>query len=287
MSGFVKQQKQQRTANARGKTGLGGYASQQSQRALLQRAQLAPATLRAADVLQLQRIIGNQATGRLLSGAPAIQTKMEVGPVNDAHEQEADRVAREVVRRTSNPQVMPENGSAHVQRLALAAQISGVQRAEEDEMEMKRETLQRAEEDEMEMKRETLQRAEEDEMEMKRESDPSYREGGTLDNTLETSIRQAKGGGQMMQRSVMRQMERGFGTTFRGVRIHTDAAADKLTRSVQAKAFTTGKDIFFKRGEYNPSSSVGKELLAHELTHTVQQGAAGVQPKPDPRAFRF
>jgi len=280
MTGLMKTQKQRLAASGSRTAQRKGNKSQDT-RLLLQRAQVAPTSLRPADVLRLQRTIGNRATGRLLSAAPTIQAKMEVGAVNDVHEREADRVAREVVRRTSTSGVLPANEAAGLQRQPLAAQIDGVQRAEEDELEMKRETLQRAEEDELEMKRETLQRAEEDELEMKRDGDPSYRNGGALDTSLETSIRQAKSGGQAMQRSVMHQMESGFGTTFRGVRIHTDATADRLARSVQAKAFTTGKDIFFKQGEYNPRSSAGKELLAHELTHTVQQGAVGVQKKAD------
>ncbi|MFZ1752432.1 MAG: DUF4157 domain-containing protein [Caldilineaceae bacterium] len=256
-------------------------------RLVLQRAQSDPASLQPADILQLQRTIGNRATGRLLSSSLPIQAKLEVGPVNDVHEQEADRVAREVVRRTSSPQTVAQNEVMGLQRQPLAAQISGVQRmGEEDELAMKRETLQRDEDDELDMQRKTVQRSEEDELAMKREADPSYRDGGTLDTSLEQSIRQAKGGGQAMDRGVQRQMESGFGATFGGVRIHTDFMADKLTRSVQAKAFTTGKDIFFKRGEYNPGSRAGKELLAHELTHTVQQGAADVGRKPNPRGFR-
>lgn len=273
-----------------------GLNRSQKRPALLQRAHLAPQTLAPADVLGLQRSVGNRATGRILAGSLPIQAKMEVGPANDKHEQEADRVAREVVRRTSTPQALEANEAAGIQRQPLAAQIDGVQRvdedemamkrdtlqrAEEDELEMKRETLQRTEEDELEMKRETLQRAEEDELEMKRETDPSYREGGALEGGLEAAIRRAKGGGQSLDSGVQRQMESGFGAGFGGVRIHTDATADKLTRSVQAKAFTTGKDIFFKRGEFNPGSSAGKELLAHELTHTVQQGAVGVRRQPD------
>ncbi len=281
-------------------------ANPQQNRLLLQRAQATPGSLRPGDVLQLQRTIGNRATGRLLANRLPIQAKMEVGPVNDKHEQEADRVAKEVVRRSSAPPSLLTNRMG-VQRVPLADQIAGVQRVEEDELEMKRddiqrveedelemkrddiqrveedelemkrEDVQRVEEDELEMKREDVQRVEEDELEMKRESDPSYQEGGALENDIEQSIRRAKGGGQSMSSAVMRQMESGFGATFGGVRIHTDAAADKLTRSVQAKAFTTGRDIFFKRGEYNPGSGAGKELLAHELTHTVQQGAASIQ----------
>jgi hypothetical protein len=305
-------QQVQRLAASGSRSAQRSRDTQPDTRLVLQRAQVAPGSLRAPDILQLQRTIGNRATERLLSARPVIQAKMEVGPVNDVHEQEADRVAREVVRRTSTPQAVQENGTAEMQRQPLAAQISGVQRAEEDELEMKREPIQRAEEDELEMKRETvqraeedeldmkrepiqraeedelemkrepIQRAEEDELEMKRESDPSYRDGGALDGGIEQSIRRAKGGGQALEPGVQRQMESGFGASFGGVRIHRDAMADKLTRSVQAKAFTTGKDIFFKRGEYNPGSSAGKELLAHELTHTVQQGAAGVQRNANP-----
>ena len=260
--------------------------------ALLRRAQAAPASLRPADVHSIQRAVGNRATGALLGGLP-IQAKLEVGPVNDVHEKEADRVAREVVRRTSTPQAVEANAAAGLQRAPLAAEISGVQRQEEDELAMKRDTLQRQEEDELAMKRDTLQRQEEDELAMKRdtlqrqeedelamkrdtlqrqeedelamkrdtlqrqeedelamkrERDPSYRDGGSLDGGLEKSIRQAKGGGKALDRGVMRQMESGFGASFGGVRIHTDANADKLTRSVQAKAFTTGKDIFGSSG---------------------------------------
>jgi hypothetical protein len=74
-------------------------------------------------------------------------------------------------------------------------------------------------------------------------------------------------------------MESAFGADFGGVRVHTDAQADGLNRLLNARAFTTGHDIFFRRGEYSPGSSTGRELLAHELTHVVQQGSAGIQGK--------
>lgn len=66
-------------------------------------------------------------------------------------------------------------------------------------------------------------------------------------------------------------MEPRFGADFSGVKVHTDAQADQLNRSVQARAFTTGQDVFFRQGEYNPASRGGQELIAHELTHVVQQ----------------
>src|SRR4030095_4569821 len=70
------------------------------------------------------------------------------------------------------------------------------------------------------------------------------------------------------------------------VRVHTDGAAATLNRAVQAEAFTTGTDIFFAPGRYDPSSSAGRGLLAHELTHVVQQssgagGPGGTVSHPD------
>jgi hypothetical protein len=59
------------------------------------------------------------------------------------------------------------------------------------------------------------------------------------------------------------------------VRVHTDAQSNQLNRILQSRAFTTGKDVFFRHGEYNPSSSEGQALIAHELTHVMQQGKSG------------
>ncbi|MBR8841045.1 MAG: DUF4157 domain-containing protein [Stigonema ocellatum SAG 48.90 = DSM 106950] len=75
------------------------------------------------------------------------------------------------------------------------------------------------------------------------------------------------------------QMVQAFGTDFSGVKVHTDSRSDHLNKSVQARAFTTGQDIFFRQGEYSPGSHSGQELLAHELTHVVQQNGGAVQPK--------
>ena len=102
------------------------------------------------------------------------------------------------------------------------------------------------------------------------------------DNTvapeIEQSIQQACGGGQALDSRVRGQMEPAFGSDFSKVRVHTDAGAHSLNRVLNARAFTTGQDIFFNRSEYNPGSSGGRELIAHELTHVVQQ-TGGVQAK--------
>ena len=64
-----------------------------------------------------------------------------------------------------------------------------------------------------------------------------------------------------------------MGADFGGVRVHTDAPSDELARYLQARAFTTGSDIVFRRGQYDPSSRAGQQLIGHELAHVVQQSA--------------
>lgn len=109
--------------------------------------------------------------------------------------------------------------------------------------------------------------------------------GGEVDGDTDAAIRRASGGGRPLDPQIRRAMERGFGADFSGVRVHADRNADDLNRRVQAKAFTTGRDIFFSSGQYSPTTSGGQELLAHELTHVVQQGGAAIArttaPRPD------
>jgi len=96
---------------------------------------------------------------------------------------------------------------------------------------------------------------------------------------VEQSIDRARGGGQALDREVRGQMESSFGADFGGVRVHTDAHADSLNHALSARAFTTGQDIFFRQGEYSPGTSSGRELLAHELTHVVQQNGDQIRLK--------
>ena len=105
---------------------------------------------------------------------------------------------------------------------------------------------------------------------------------------LEASINQARGGGQAMGDNIRKPMEQAFGADFGGVKVHTDSRSDQLNQSIQARAFTTGQNVFFRQGEYNPGSRGGQELLAHELTHVVQQNrvlttGVGIQRKPPRR----
>lgn len=98
------------------------------------------------------------------------------------------------------------------------------------------------------------------------------RNGGELDSGLQSQIESVRGGGQTLDKQAASSFGDKLGADFSNVRIHTDAQADTLSRSLNATAFTTSNDIFFAKGAYNPSSSGGQRLLAHELTHVVQQG---------------
>ncbi|HAX84708.1 MAG TPA: hypothetical protein DCY91_00205, partial [Cyanobacteria bacterium UBA11370] len=96
---------------------------------------------------------------------------------------------------------------------------------------------------------------------------------------LEESIESARGGGQAIADNIREPMEQAMGADLSGVRIHTDAQSDQLNRSIQARAFTTGQDVFFRQGEYDPGSRQGQELMAHEFTHVLQQNPSVMQRK--------
>ena len=169
------------------------------------------------------------------------QTKLTVNQPGDIYEQEADSVAPLVMQRMSEP-------VQSIQREALPE--------EEDQLQMKS---------------------------LAGSITPLVqRQGGgrtAATSELEISIQQARGNGQPLADEIKHPMEQAFGADFGSVRVHTDAQSNSLNESIQARAFTTGQDVFFRQGEYSPGSDAGKELLAHELTHVVQQNGSAVQPK--------
>jgi hypothetical protein len=181
-----------------------------------------------------------------------VQAKLTIGTPGDKYEQEADRVATQVVQQINAP---APNQPQSVQR-------DTVQRdslPEEEELQMK--PL---------LQRDSL--PEEEELQMRPAPSTEIVVGDAAPE-LETAIHQARGRGQALAPNLQAQMGQAMGADFSGVKIHTDSQSDQLNRSIQAKAFTTGQDIFFRQGAYQPGSSGGQELIAHELTHVVQQGA--------------
>jgi hypothetical protein len=160
------------------------------------------------------------------------QAKLDVGPAGDRYEQEADQVARQVVAALRAPQ----------SSLEAAPDVT------EDGLQgVGRRTIQR---------REVI-----------------GAEGGALDAETESAIQQARSGGTGLGAGTRTRLETAFGgADFGGVRLHSGPAAAQLNDRVQAKAFTIGSDIFFRGGLPDARTSDGQELLAHELTHTIQQG---------------
>jgi|GEM_PF-6953270 len=160
----------------------------------------------------------------------SIQTKLTIEQPDDKSEQEADRVAREVVQPIHRPAVSSQTQAVQHQMQPMEQRVA---------------------------------------------------DGGMAASPdVESGIRRAKGGGQPLMNSIREPMEQAFDADFSRVRIHTDAQSDQLNQSIQAKAFTTGQDVFFRSGEYNPGSRDGQELIAHELAHVVQQGGGTMQRSP-------
>jgi hypothetical protein len=99
--------------------------------------------------------------------------------------------------------------------------------------------------------------------------------GGTsmpISSEMESQLQAMQGGGHSMPEGLRAQMEGSFGHNFSNVRLHTDSAAADMSSSINAKAFTHGNDIYFNQGQFQPNTPAGQHLIAHELTHTVQQG---------------
>ena len=240
--GGVRQGRQQTEIRARS-----GAARPAGAAAVLRRAVSGTAALSPTDVLELQRTIGNRAVVQLLAkdGAPGVQAKLSVGRAGDQYEQEADRVAKQVA-------ASPYSGPEQVHRQA---------EEEEEEAIQTKPGIQRQVEEEEE---EALQAKPRLQLQPDGSTPP-------VPADVESAIERSRGGGQAVDSGVRPQMESAFDADFSGVRVHTGPEADGLNRALGARAFTTGQDIFFGDGEYSPSSSAGRETLAHELTHVVQQ----------------
>ncbi len=148
---------------------------------------------------------------------------------------------------------------------------TGQPKEEEEEMPVVGAAKRDDEEEEMAQIGAIQRQEEEDEMVQAKMEQRKGSGSPTVNNSVETRIKSEKGNGQKMDRQTSRFMENSFGANFSNVNIHTDTKAAQLTKEMGAQAFTHGNDIFFNKGRYNPGTKDGKHLLAHELTHTIQQ----------------
>jgi Domain of unknown function (DUF4157) len=186
----------------------------------------------------LQRSIGNRAVLRLLSRpSPAIQTKLTVNEPGDRHEQEADRVAEQVMR-------MPE------------PQTNSTGDISDQHPRLQRKCAECEEE--------------ETKTTLRRQTDLSVHPISPLPDARLTRPES----GSALDVRTRQFFEPRFQRDFSTVRLHTGVDANTAARSVNARAYTLGPSIVFRQGEYRPDSQSGMFLLAHELSHVIQQGYA-------------
>lgn len=230
--------------------------------------------------------------GAFFAPAPvSIQPRLAIGQPGDKYEREADSMADRVVSQSAPAPVGASSPPPAIQAMcAECAEEQGVQRQamEEEEPALQAQMsplsprLQRAEEEEPEVQTQLnplsprLQRAEEEEPEVQTQPLTRKAAGGQSFGTtaLASRLSASRGGGQPMAPPTHAFMSSAFGRDFGQVRIHTGSEAVQMNQGLNARAFTHGSDIYFNRGQYNPESTDGKRLLAHELTHVVQQGEA-------------
>lgn len=174
---------------------------------------------------------------------PIIQKKLSVGSVHDSYEAEADHVADKVMKTSESLNQSTQTGVLIQKKCAHCEQ--------EEKLQMKPLT---------ESITPLIQHTS---VENAGESNaPSH---------IESKINSSRGNGNIMDDGTKNFMENRFGTDFSNVKIHTGSEAVQMSRELNAQAFAVGNDIYFNEGKYKPNSNDGKHLLAHELTHTVQQ----------------
>ena len=173
-----------------------------------------------------------------------IQTKLKINEPGDIYEQEADKVAEQVMR-MAEPQVQRQPEEELVQTKPVITPL--IQRHIDEEIE------------------------EEEEEFLQTKELPG--QSPEVTPALSSRIQSLKGGGQALPKSVRAYFEPRFGHDFSQVKVHTGTKAAEVARAVNARAFTVGRDVFFGEGEYMSGTSTGRRLILHELTHVVQQGS--------------
>lgn len=214
----------------------------------------------------------------------AIQTKLNIGEPNDKYEKEADSTAARVVQQINSPNNPPISPPAN-SLTNSPNQNQPVQRKEEIEEEKTEEEQEVGEKLSTNPEPPPIQRQVESRNRLRMKSLVQRREdigGGEASSDLESSIQNARGSGQPLDANLQTKMGQAMGADFSGVKVHTDTQSDQLNKSIQAKAFTTGQDVFFRQGTYDPSSRNGQELIAHELTHVVQQDQQKIRRETQP-----
>lgn len=223
---------------------------------------------------------------------PALQMKMRVNQPGDKFEQEADKTADKVMRmpapalplkddrlqRQADDRLQKKsNEEDKIQKAALPEER--VQKAPIPE-----DKVQKADDKDIQKASdERIQKAEDEKIQKAPIGDDRLQRKGSgipaVGPSTQSSIQNHTTGGQPLSGEVRGFMESRFGADFSNVRIHSDPEAASLSNQLSARAFTYRNHVFFARDQYQPGTGEGKHLLAHELTHTIQQGHA-VQRSP-------
>ena len=199
-----------------------------------------------------------------------IQPKLNINQPGDRYEQEADRVADQVMRMPDSEVSGISKGAAKIQRKCTARESGDglcPKCAEEEEIQRKPFTLG------ITLLQRQIEEPEEEEEEFLQAKETPGRAFQVSSETA-ANINTVRSGGQPLPEWARSFFEPRFGHDFSQVRVHTDARAAEIAQVVNARAFTVGKDVVFGAGQYVPGTSSGQRLLAHELTHTIQQKQA-------------
>ena len=209
-----------------------------------------------------------------VQAAPALQTQLTVSQPGDPYELEADRMADQVVNQSAqNTEVLP----LYRQISPLSPMMKQAQRVPDEEYRGAEEGPEvQMVPSQLSVQQQTSVASQPRAMINSRFTDTSYAQ------SLSQRLIQSQGKGASLLNFTQKQMEGSFGVDFGQVKIHTDNEAVQMNQELMARAFTTGSDIYFNQGEYQPHTSGGQHLLAHELTHVVQQGGINrsIQEKP-------
>ncbi|MEP7216204.1 MAG: DUF4157 domain-containing protein [Anaerolineaceae bacterium] len=222
-------------------------------------------------VVELQRHLGNAHVARMIAQRNGSADEGLLQGKYDASLQRAEDEAQEddEEEMMAKHDVSLQRAGADDEEMVQGKHDSSLQReGDEDEVMAKHDSsVQRAGAEEEEMLQGKRDAA------LQRETEPTIGlEGGAVGSEMSSVINSARGGGTALADGVRTAAESTMGADFSGVRVHQDAQSDHLNRSMTAKAFTTGSDIFL-RGDQNSSDT---SLMAHELTHVVQQSSGSL-----------
>ncbi|MCK9605745.1 MAG: DUF4157 domain-containing protein [Methylomonas sp.] len=198
-----------------------------------------------------------------------LQAKMKVSQPGDAHEQQADQVA-DRVSRAPKPGGGAEKNSVHRATLQPGQDVGDPQQS----LSRKPATEDKKPQSTLSRKPEQNLAKETDHKLNKKPDKPNVQAKGDalqIDQATEERINSLRGKGEPLPESVKNDMQQQLQADFSAVRIHSGGEAAGLAAGINARAFTVGNDIFFGTGEYAPDSVEGRKLLAHELTHVLQQ----------------